>query len=565
MKLADALVYLATDDSKLKAGLGDAETRTRGWSDRMGGLVQGMAMGVGSKIADLAIGAVQNVGQVIGESAAAASDMGETVSKVETLFGSSAAGILAWADSSAQAFGLSKLAALDASGTLGNMFMQLGAGSDQAATTSQQMVGLAADIASFHNVAGGANEVLDAMTSAFRGEYDAVQRYIPTINAAAVQQQALAMTGKESAKELTSLEMAMAAQTLMAEGAGAALGDFGRTAEGAANQQRILEAQTENLKATIGQGLLPIQLAWTSALNEVVQRVLPPLANFIGNTVVPGMERMGAVIRSVVGAVIDWFGRLQVSTDQNTARFDYFRAWIDENMPRIQQIVETVLGALQTFWTNHGDAIMTVVDNTLSVVMTIFDTALKTILDLVTLALQLLTGDWEGAGQTLTGIVQRIWDTVRDVFRTQLDSIWTLVSDFDWAELGRNIVQGMIDGIVGMSAALWDAARRISEDLWDRMTGWWDTGSPSHKAEEGLGVPIAQGIGRGLQTGLDDIRAQIGGSMGGLFGALQPAPVAAGAAPIALNVYVSGADATYESGRAVGRGVLAELRSRGLA
>lgn len=568
VKLADAVAYLKTNDDDLRRGLSEGERQVDGW----GSAINGALMGAGMAAFNLLAGAAQAAVGYVGDSLSAAGDLSETISKVEVLFGQSAGGILQWAESSATAMGLPKQAALDAVGTIGNLFMQLGAGSDQASSVGQGMVQLSADLASFHNVAGGSPAVLDAMTAAFRGEYDALQRYIPTINAAAVEQQALAMTGKASAGELTNLEKALAVQAIMMRDAGAAVGDFARTSDGAANQQRILEANMANLKTTLGTGLLPVWGALISALNQLVQAVMPPVTAFIETRFVPAMDAIASIIQRyvqpVIQTLITWFGNLgNTMRGQADGPMAYLANWFNSNMPRIQQIVQTVLGAIQSFWNEHGDAIMTVVNNTFSVAFGIIDTTLKTILDLVTFVLQVLTGDWEGAGQTLIGIVQRIWDTVVEVFRTQIDSIRTLFTDFDWGELGRNIVQGMIDGIVGMSTALWNAAQRISQDLWDRMTGWWSVGSPSRKAEMGLGVPIAQGIGAGIQTGLDDMRRQMNLGMGGLFGALQPQPAmaAAGGGAMAINVYLSGADATYESGRAVGRGVLDELRSRGLA
>lgn len=567
VKLADAVAYLKTNDDDLKRGLADGESQVSGW----GSAVSGMLMGAGMAAFNALAGAAQAAVGYVGDSLSAASDLSETISKVEVLFGESAGGILAWAETSATAMGLPKEAALDAVGTIGNLFMQLGASGAEAASAGQGMVQLSADLASFHNVAGGSEEVLNAMSAAFRGEYDALQRYIPTINAAAVQQQALAMTGKASAGELTNLEKALAVQAIMMRDAGAAVGDFARTSDGAANQQRILEANMANLKATLGTGLLPVWGALISALNQLVQVVMPPITAFIETRFVPAMEAIASIIQRyvqpVIQTLITWFGNLgNTMRGQADGPMAYLANWFNSNMPRIQQIVQTVLGAIQSFWDAHGDAIMTVVNNTMSVAFTIIDTVLKNILDVVTFVLQVLTGDWEGAGETLRGIVERTWNTVVEIFRTQIDSIRTLFTDFDWAELGRNIVQGMIDGIVGMSTALWNAAQRISQNLWDRMTGWWNVGSPSRKAETGLGVPIAQGIGLGLQTGLDDMRRQINVGMGGLFGVLQPQAVPAGAGgAMSINVYLSGADADYESGRAVGRGVLDELRRRGLA
>jgi ABC-type transporter Mla subunit MlaD len=143
---------------------------------------------------------------LLGGAANATSDFNETISKSNTVFKDSAKEIEAWANSAAKGFGQSKTQALEAAGSFGNMFTQLGIGTPVAAKMSQSMVELASDFASFHNA--DITEVLNAQQAAFRGEYDAVQRFVPTINAAAVETQALAETGKKNAKELTAQEKA---------------------------------------------------------------------------------------------------------------------------------------------------------------------------------------------------------------------------------------------------------------------------------------------------------------------------------------------------------------------
>lgn len=227
-------------------------------------------------------------------------------------------------------------------------------------------------------------------------------------------------------------------------------------------------------------------------------------------------ESMQGVVKAT-GQVIEWFQNLSANVGANTDRFAYFQGWIDTNMPLVQTLVGNVLGAISRFWEDNGAAIMHVVENTFNNVMLIIDTTLKTVMDLVTFFLQILTGDWEGAGDTLVGIVTRIWDTVGTVIGNQLDSIRTLVTEIDWGDLGRNIVQGMIDGIIGMSSALWQAADELSQNLWDRMTGWWDVNSPSDKADEGLGQMIGLGVGQGIPKGLGDALGTVDAAMGGLF------------------------------------------------
>lgn len=195
----------------------------------------------------------------------AASNLEESLNKSNTVFGQSAGVIRQWAEGAATDFGLSQRAALDAAGTFGNLFVQLGFGADEAANVSQQMTELAADFASFHNA--DIESVIVAQTAAFRGEYDALQRFLPLINAATVEQKAMEMTGKANAKALTAQEKAAAVTALMFEGAGDAAGDFDRTSGGLANQQRTLTARIEDAQAALGKKLQPVMLEVVSWLN----------------------------------------------------------------------------------------------------------------------------------------------------------------------------------------------------------------------------------------------------------------------------------------------------------
>lgn len=201
-----------------------------------------------------------------GFAAKAASDLEETTSKVGTVFGATAGEIEAWASTAAKSMGMSKQAAMDAAGSFGTMFTALGFTTTEAAGMSTNMTQLAADLASFHNVSGGAAQVTDMMSAAFRGEYDSIQALIPTINAAAVEQKALEDTGKTSAKALTEQEKAAATLALVMEGAGPAVGDFARTSDGAANSSRTAQAALSDAAAALGTALLPAVTAAAGAL-----------------------------------------------------------------------------------------------------------------------------------------------------------------------------------------------------------------------------------------------------------------------------------------------------------
>lgn len=233
---------------------GLAGSQSRGFMASAGGSLAKMFAGYFSAqaAADIAVGIKDYFVNAIG----AASDLSETVSKSDQIFGENAAAIETWAATAAESVGLSKGAALDAAANFGNMFQQLGFGGEQAAAMSTDVVQLAADLGSFNNLPTA--DVSDRISAAFRGEYDSLQLLIPNINAARVEQEALAATGKTTASELTAAEKAAAVLAIVHADGAAAAGDFARTSDGLANSQKILQADLENVQAEIGTALLPI-------------------------------------------------------------------------------------------------------------------------------------------------------------------------------------------------------------------------------------------------------------------------------------------------------------------
>jgi hypothetical protein len=231
------------------------------------------------------------------DSVKSASDMQETVSKTETVFGKQADAVKKWGETTASAFGISSREALDGASTFGNFFDQIGIGQRRSAEMSKTWVEMSADLASFHNAAPV--EVMESLASATRGEYDALQKFIPTVNAASVEQKALAMTGKDSADSLTNAEKAAATYALTLRDQGKAAGDFARTSGSLANQTRMLTAQWEDFKIKVGNALIPIL---TRLVGYITGTVIPTLERW-WDKLAPAREAI-AKVASAVGTII---------------------------------------------------------------------------------------------------------------------------------------------------------------------------------------------------------------------------------------------------------------------
>jgi len=202
-----------------------------------------------------------------GKAVSMASDLAETQNKVGVIFGSSAKSIQNFASSANKALGQTQNEALTAASTFGTFGKAAGLAGDDLATFSTDFVTLASDLASFNN--STPEEATLALGAALRGESEPLRRFGVLLDDATLKAKATEMGIYSGNKALTSQQKILAAQQAILEQTTDAQGDFARTSDGLANQQRILRATLEDTATKIGMALLP-----------AVQAVLPFLTKF---------------------------------------------------------------------------------------------------------------------------------------------------------------------------------------------------------------------------------------------------------------------------------------------
>lgn len=202
----------------------------------------------------------------------AASDLEESMSKNNVIFGDAASAVSSFADEAARALGQSKTQALAAASTFGTFGKAAGLAGQELATFSTDFVTLASDLASFNNTTP--EDAINAIGAALRGESEPLRRYGVLLNDATLKAAALELGIYDGTGALTAQQKVLAAQKVIYEQTTDAQGDFARTSDGLANQQRILAAQVENLQAKFGELLLPVFKRVVQYIND---NVLPAL------------------------------------------------------------------------------------------------------------------------------------------------------------------------------------------------------------------------------------------------------------------------------------------------
>ena len=241
-----------------------------------------------------------------------ASDIEESLSKNRVLFGNFSKDIDKFSQTSADKFGVSRKAALEYTGVFGNLFRATGVNRRESAKFSTDLTKLAADMASFNNTS--IEDALEAIRSGLVGESEPLRRFGVNINDARLKTEALRLGLIDNTKKaLDPQTKAIAAQALVYKDTKSAQGDFKRTSEGLANQQKALKARFEDISGELGEKLLPVATDVVEAMNDLIDDTREGRGPLVAAKDV--FEDIADAVGDVVGFLKDAHERFPVFTD----------------------------------------------------------------------------------------------------------------------------------------------------------------------------------------------------------------------------------------------------------
>tara|TARA_R100001463_G_scaffold29626_1_gene67341 strand:- start:3791 stop:5170 length:1380 start_codon:yes stop_codon:yes gene_type:complete len=281
------------------------------------------------------------------------SDANEARSAFETTFGESVPKLSGFVDEFANKAGL---AAHELEGLLtqsGAIMQGIEFTGEASADLSVKLATLAGDVASFSNVQGGAEPVMQAFTKALLGERESLKTYGIAIMEADVQTKAFEMTGKSSAKELTKQEKALATYELLLEKTAVQQGDLNRTQESFANKSRAAQAKLKDLKVTMGAELLPVVEELLPVIVDLVTEVGPHLVEAI-KAVAPFIQVVGELLSAlappIIAVVTLLLTLLAPAFKKLTEMVDKFLKPFFTNLPKnFENMINRIINSLNNF------------------------------------------------------------------------------------------------------------------------------------------------------------------------------------------------------------------------
>ena len=204
---------------------------------------------------------------------------GETASKFKAVFGPAADDMNRKVQALRKTIPSTTAEMQNALSTFAAMAKGFGLNTQAANLFSVEMVKVAGDIASFHDLP--IEEAFGKIRSAVSGEFEPMKQLGIVINEARLKQEGLNLAIWDGVGMMSAAQKALAVQSIMIRDMGSANGDAAATADSAANRVKFLRAELLETGTKIGTTALPAILALTEGLALLLSKT-KEFADFAG-------------------------------------------------------------------------------------------------------------------------------------------------------------------------------------------------------------------------------------------------------------------------------------------
>jgi len=242
---------------------------------------------------------VRAVGDFAKASIGAASDLEESLNALSVSYGDASEGIAKLGEDAATRLGVTQSAFNQAAVRFSAFAERVVGEGGNVEGFVDDITTRAADFASVFNI--DVAEALQVFQSGLSGEAEPLKRFGINLLQSEVQAFALRSGLIEVGETMTEQQKVQARYGLLMETTAKTAGDFANTSDGLANSQRILQANFQDMQATVGGALLPAFAALSAGLLPVVEQLGPTLGRAV-ESLTPALEDLASQIPGLLTA-----------------------------------------------------------------------------------------------------------------------------------------------------------------------------------------------------------------------------------------------------------------------
>lgn len=239
---------------------------------------------------------------------------------------------------------------------------------------------------------------------------------------------------------------------------------------------------------------------WT-AIVETVKGIIEP---FVGSvkTIFDGLKTFFSSVWDLIKNI--FLGAVLLILDLVTGDFESLRDNAKAILNNMKEEVRGIWDGIKTIFSGYLDFIKTYVSTTFETIKTTVSNAWTTIKTTFSNALDAIKNTVSTGFSNFVSTVKGKMDDAK----TKIKDVWESVMDFfrgiDLTQIGKDIIQGLINGIGSMASDLFNKAEDLANSVKDSIAGALKIKSPSR-----VMIEMGKDVGEGLSIGMEKMKYTI--------------------------------------------------------
>ncbi len=454
------------------SGLKDSEKKAISFGDVLkanilGDLISSGLKQAGSALVDFGKQAVNSF-----------AELEQNIGGSEAVFGEYAGTLQKTAEDAYKTMGTTQSDYLATANKMGALFQGSGLDAERSMELTTQAMQRAADMASVMGI--DTESALDAVTGAAKGNYTMMDNLGVAMNATTLDAYAMAKGYDTAFSKMSNADKAEVAMAYFFEQTSQYAGNFEREAtQTIAGSLGMLQSAWQTLVAGVANGNANI----TNLVNNLFDSI-----GAVAQNILPVVETIGQNLPVIITTMVEGFTAAlpQIMSAGGTILNGVVQGLMVA-LPALIDGAAMMISTLANGMTGNMDQIIATAGQ---LIQTVGSAIIRNLPTIIASGVQLI-------GALVTGLLNAIPKIVAAIPRI-VSSIRQSFSAINWGDIGRNIIQGIANGLANAAGAIVDAAKAAANKALEAAKNFLGIHSPSKVFEMEVGRMMALGMGEGF-------------------------------------------------------------------
>jgi len=269
--------------------------------------------------------------------------------------------------------------------------------------------------------------------------------------------------------------------------------------------QTISQTLIENLPQLITAGV-QILVNLISGITQTIPSLISAIVGLIPVIVQTVMNNLPLIIGAGLNLLLSLIsGIVQAIPQLVTMLPTIISTIVSQIVSMLPQIIQTGIQLLNSLVSGIIQAIPQLIAALPQIITSTVNTIIANLPKIIQTGIELL-------GALITGIIQAIPSLIAALPQV-FSAIISAFKGIDWADLGKNIIDGVINGVKSAADNLINVFKDMAKSALDAVKDFFDINSPSRVMRDQVGKMLPAGMAEGVEEGMDEEEERIRAAM----------------------------------------------------